>query len=132
MGKTLEELFLEKLRGMPVPETEVQRQPKGKNKKSRAARVESGMTRTTRKHNVDAQSVHTVTSSNDDIQNTTFTHDAQPADAPQLPTNGQSEPPSNAISEVSQPVAQINNSHVQVCITRSIDILLDSCTLNVS
>ena len=109
MGKTLEKVFLDKLNGMPVPEVDVPRPLKGKAKKGKTP-ARSGVARATRK-TVDSQSVHTVTSSNDAIENPPLSQD-QPIDPAQPTSNGQSVLPANAISTT--PVVQINNSHVQI------------------
>ena len=114
MGKTLEKVFLDKLKGMPVPEMEVQRPVKGKAKKGRAPPARSNAARATRK-TVDSQSVHTVTSSNDAIEATEFVQE-QSTNSSQ-PRNGQSSLPASAMTTA--PVAQINNSHVQVMILKN-------------
>ena len=116
MGKTLEKVFLEKLNSMPVPEVEVQRPVKGKSKKGKAP-PRTGLARSTRK-TVDTQSVHTVTSSNDSVETTEFSQELS-TDSSQATSNGQSvlpaAIPSNAVTIATAPVAQINNSHMQVC-----------------
>ena len=111
MGKTLEKVFLEKLNNMPVSEVEVQPPSKGKSKKSRTARTGSAGATGTRKRTIDSQSSHTVTSSNDALSSTTLEH-SQPTDSIKPTSNGQNTVSGNAV--IATPVAQINNSHVQV------------------
>ena len=119
MAQTLEKNFLQKIRDMPGEEVEVQPPSKSKGKKKASKSVGST---TTRKKNADVppvESVHTVTSSNDDVAlpPSGYTTEQQ---TDVTTSNGQNIVASTVNTVVSSaPVAQINNSHMQVMFSPS-------------
>ncbi|XP_076823146.1 bromodomain-containing protein 3-like isoform X1 [Clavelina lepadiformis] len=113
MAQTLEKNFLQKIRDMPSDEIEIQPPSKAKGKKG-SKRV--GGATMTRKQTMDAQptqsqTAHSVTSSNDVVPmpHPAYKTEQQTTILPH--SNGQKSLPSSGVT--SDPVAQINNSHMQ-------------------
>ena len=107
MARTLEKLFLEKLKDMPVSEVEIDVPTKGKKAKGKAVR---GGGTVTRKRTSDLTINQTVSSSND-----TPRGNAIPLEEPQslhAPANDESGTAAPTLT--ASPIVQINNSHAQV------------------